>query len=174
MFTVCPAFAMSHEKKGGWIIEILHTLLNKVSTPSLPSCSGSYNTFHNDLFQVVPADIKPELAKSASSTLLQMLVNLRYWYRQCAPSENEASGGATSTSLAVINPASDPKLALGPKTNSLNLKYILKHIVEWIIISSVSSQKLKINLYASLLNFMHIVKEMNKRTPDTDETPSEK
>ena len=44
------------------------------------------------------------------------------------------------------------------RANTLSLKYILKNILEWILISGVGSQKLRINLYASLLNFMHIVK----------------
>lgn len=125
--------------------------------------------------QVVPSDIRPELAKQASSTLLQMLVNLRYWYRQCRTTDIDNDGPSTSSnSMLVANGGSDPRLLLGPKTNSLNLKYILKNIVEWIIISSVSSQKLKINLYASLLNFMHIIKGMNKKMADFNEIPGEK
>lgn len=105
-----------------------------------------------------------------------MLVNLRYWYKHNSKAEN--SGPSTSvasisliggsTSLNTSTMSATPNLALGPKTNSLNLKYILKNIVDWIIISGVASQKLKINLYASLLNFMHIVKGM-----DTTETPLE-
>lgn len=42
--------------------------------------------------------------------------------------------------------------------NSLSLKYILKNIIEWIIVSGIASQKLRINLYASLLNYLHIIK----------------
>lgn len=53
------------------------------------------------------------------------------------------------------------------KTNSLSLKYILKNIVEWILISGVSSQKLKVNLYAALLNFMQIIK-LKQRKIDAD------
>lgn len=53
-----------------------------------------------------------------------------------------------------------------PKTNSLSLKYILKNIIEWIIISGVSPQKLKINLYAALLNFMHIIKGNRRSKPN--------
>lgn len=52
---------------------------------------------------------------------------------------------------------------LSPKTNTLSLKNILKKIVEWIIVSGVASQKLRINLYASLLNFMHIIKGENNQ-----------
>lgn len=124
-----------------------------------------------NLLQVVVADILPDLARLASATLLQMLVNLRVWYRQCKPSENGEFSEA-NTSLAFSNSnafaANQSQLTSGPKTNTLNLKYILKNIVEWIIISSVSSQKLKINLYASLLNFMHIIKGMNKETSFDD------
>lgn len=53
------------------------------------------------------------------------------------------------------------------KTNSLSLKYILKNIVEWILISGVSSQKLKVNLYAALLNFMQIIK-LKQRKSEAD------
>lgn len=48
------------------------------------------------------------------------------------------------------------------KSNTLSLKYILKNIIEWIIVSGVTSQKLRINLYASLLNFLHLVKGYSK------------
>lgn len=118
----------------------------------------------------------PELAKLASSTLLQMLVILRYWYRQCLNNESENADNTTiaNNTISLANNTADPKLLLGPKTNSLNLKYILKNIVEWIIISSVSSQKLKINLYASLLNFMHIIKGMKKKACDFNEVASDK
>lgn len=65
-------------------------------------------------------------------------------------------------------------LSFKPKTNSLSLKYILKNIVDWIIISGEASQKLKINLYASLLNFMHIVKGFNSKDPLVDEQKTDK
>lgn len=43
------------------------------------------------------------------------------------------------------------------KSNTLSLKHILTKITEWIIVSGVTSQKLRMNLYASLLNFLHLV-----------------
>lgn len=103
----------------------------------------------------------PELAKLASSTLLQMLVNLQVWYKNVIASE--ANSGPSQKFIS--NGGTTASLALGPKVNTLSLKYILKNIVDWIIISGEASQKLKINLYASLLNFMHIVKRLN--APDT-------
>uniref|UniRef100_A0A1B0A9W8 Nuclear pore complex protein Nup205 n=1 Tax=Glossina pallidipes TaxID=7398 RepID=A0A1B0A9W8_GLOPL len=48
------------------------------------------------------------------------------------------------------------------KSNALNLKYILKHILEWIMVSGVSSQKLRINLYAALLKCLTVIKAQNK------------
>lgn len=108
----------------------------------------------------------PEMGRLASSTLLQMLVCLRHWYKNANVSI-DANGLAASSnfnaSLAIGTSSniSSSNLTLTPKTNSLSLKYILKNIVDWIIISGEASQKLKINLYASLLNFMHIVKGFN-------------
>lgn len=58
---------------------------------------------------------------------------------------------------------------LEPKVNSLNFKYILKNIVDWIIVSGEASQKLKINLYAALLNFVHIVKRLDASDTNFDE-----
>lgn len=116
-------------------------------------------------------DVMPELGKIASSTLLQMLVCLRHWYKHAnvtfdanglaLPSSfNQNQSLATNGTSFNIGSTS---LSLTPKTNSLSLKYILKNIVDWIIISGEASQKLKINLYASLLNFMHIVKGFNTK-----------
>lgn len=130
--------------------------------------------------QVVQVDVMPELGKIASSTLLQMLVCLRHWYKH-ANVTFDSNGLAQPTSInhSLNNGTSfnigSSNLTLTPKTNSLSLKYILKNIVDWIIISGEASQKLKINLYASLLNFMHIVKGFNsKETLSLDDQKSDK
>lgn len=49
------------------------------------------------------------------------------------------------------------------KSNTLNIKFILKYLLEWIIVCGVVSQKLRINLYASLLNCLSIVKDQSVR-----------
>lgn len=126
--------------------------------------------------KVVQVDVMPELGRLASSTLLQMLVCLRHWYKHAnvtfdsnglaLPSTfNLSQSLSNGTSL---NMASN-SLTLTPRTNTLSLKYILKNIVDWIIISGEASQKLKINLYASLLNFMHIVKGFNSTESHVDD-----
>ena len=127
-------------------------------------------------------DVMPELGKIASSTLLQMLVCLRHWYKH-ANVTFDSNGLALPSSF---NPnqslatngnsfnMGSTSLSLTPKTNSLSLKYILKNIVDWIIISGEASQKLKINLYASLLNFMHIVKGLNGKETLLDDQKTDK
>lgn len=45
------------------------------------------------------------------------------------------------------------------KSNTLSLKYILTKITEWIIVSGVTSQKLRMNLYASFLSFLYLIEE---------------
>lgn len=47
--------------------------------------------------------------------------------------------------------------SLNVKSNSLNLKSILRNLIEWITQSAVSSQMLRINLYSSFLNCSNIV-----------------
>lgn len=115
--------------------------------------------------KVVHVDVMPELGRLASSTLLQMLVCLRHWYKHSNVTfESNDSVQITNTNQTLNNDTFlNSGSTLTPKTNSLSLKYILKNIVDWIIISGEASQKLKINLYASLLNFMHIVKGFNTK-----------
>lgn len=129
LFSVAPAFAIVHDVRQGLIIEILQSLLNKV----------------------VSVEIMPELAALASSTALQLLVTLRHCYQKGCGSSGAATNGDLLLSLSA-------RTTYTPRTNSLSLKYILKDIVEWILISGAASQKLKINLYTALLNLLHIIK----------------
>lgn len=135
-FSVAPVFAFSDESKQALIIEILQALLKKVVT----------------------FDIAPELANLASSTVLQLLVNLRQCY---ATLLDQDAGNASAMSLGQ-NYSHGSNSSAAPKQNSLSLKYILKNIVEWILMSSAASQKLKSNLYTALLNFMHIIRGTSK------------
>lgn len=60
LFSVSPQFSMPLEVKQSLILEILQTLLGKI----------------------IPTEIMPELANLASSSVLQLLVNLRHCYTQ--------------------------------------------------------------------------------------------
>ncbi|GAB0093387.1 Nuclear pore complex protein Nup205 [Sergentomyia squamirostris] len=95
------------------------------------------------LKKVVNAEIAAEWSNLCSSTVLLLLVNLRLCYMMTAKE------------------ASAPHLTL--KTNTLSFKFILESLVQWIIVSGVASQKLRINLYASLLNYMHIIRSGSRR-----------
>ncbi|KAH8290089.1 hypothetical protein KR044_013111, partial [Drosophila immigrans] len=50
--------------------------------------------------------------------------------------------------------------SIGVECNSSNLRFILKRLIDWIMTSEVKSQKMSINLYASLLNCLRIVKRL--------------
>lgn len=138
LFSVAPVFAISYDTKQGLIIEILQSLLNKVVT----------------------IEIMPELANLASSTTLQLLVSLRHCYNQ-----QYRGNGSMETTFSLVNQVVDYAVA---KNNSLSLKYIMKGIVDWILSSGAASQKLKSNLYTSMLSLLLIVKgtTAKKRTAD--------
>lgn len=138
IFSIQPQLFFSSDVKQGLILEILQAILKRA----------------------VPAQVSqimPELANLASSTVLLLLMNLR----QCYSSKKEirdVNGTGINSFLnnTTFNLSQDQ--ISSPKSNSLNLKYIFRNIIEWIIISGVGSQKLRMNLYAALLNFIYIVK----------------
>lgn len=174
LFIVAPAFILSYDVQRGLILEILQVLLSKI----------------------VPLQIMPELSNLASAAVLQLLVILRHCYTQLNSGtdfgksyiEMHTMRRFITTKLCFLISANSSEPIAGisfsllganhllgqfaqtsysAKTNSLSLKYILKNIVEWILISGVSSQKLKVNLYAALLNFMQIIK-LKQRKNDAD------
>ncbi|XP_034102532.1 nuclear pore complex protein Nup205 [Drosophila albomicans] len=50
--------------------------------------------------------------------------------------------------------------SISAECNSSNLRFILKRLIDWIMTSEVKSQKMSINLYASLINCLRIVKRL--------------
>lgn len=70
--------------------------------------------------------------------------------------------------LLTLNGPQTATLA-APRTNTLSLKFILKNILDWIISSGLSSQRLRMNLYASLLHFIHIVKSDDRKIGSSDD-----
>lgn len=106
-----------------------------------------------------------------------LLVNLRFCNTQKALSiNNQDDGSNENVTSNDINKSISffhgrPTIS-SAKSNTLSLKYILKNITEWIIVSGVTSQKLRINLYASLLNFLHLVKG-NAKDLDSKENTDE-
>lgn len=113
---------------------------------------------------MVPSEISTELSNMSSGTVLMLLVNLRLCNTQKSLSittnsdeiSNECfTKNDVNKSIRVFNGCT----LSSSKSNNLSLKYILNKITEWIIVSGVTSQKLRMNLYASFLNFLHLIED---------------
>lgn len=102
------------------------------------------NLLQDLLNMIVPAEVLPQLGNLASGTILLLLVNLRHCYvTQDRESNLETTLFGSTDHLM--------------QTKSLTLKFILQKILSWIMVSSGSTQKMRVNLYGALLNFLHIV-----------------
>lgn len=99
------------------------------------------------LNKMLGCEALPEIATLASGAVLLLMESLRTTHvsalkrKQVIPTE-------TSDKLFSQNVI---------YTNTSSLKFILHSILEWILISNVSSQKLRVNLYGSLLEFLHMI-----------------
>ncbi|CRK98110.1 CLUMA_CG011478, isoform A [Clunio marinus] len=136
IFSVNPSFYFNSDVKQHLIIEILQCLLK----------------------YLVPAQVShvfPDLSNIASSTVLLLLMNLRSCFGKKLSSNENAS--FLNKSPSNLNFTLD-NIGSSPKSNTLHLKYIFRNIIEWIIVSGAGSQKLRMNLYAALLNFIYIIK----------------
>jgi len=133
IFSVHPSFYFTPSSRQALITEILQALLKYV----VPG----------EVSQVVP-----ELSNLASSTVLLLMMNLR----TCVGKKTNVETSPTFfNNQSSLNVSQEQISVASPKSN---LKYIFKNIIEWIIVSGVGSQKLRMNLYAALLNFIYIVK----------------
>ncbi|EAT37498.1 AAEL010526-PA [Aedes aegypti] len=154
LFSVTPTMFVSLDVKQGLLVEIVQAVLSKV----------------------VPNQVMPELANLASSTILLLMVNLRHCYSLKNGGDGAASGLNESTLMTSFggsfaqNGVGQGAGRFSPKANTLSLRYILQNILEWILISGVGSQKLRINLYAALLNYMHIVKGNRDKSEQNTES----
>ncbi|XP_054727442.1 nuclear pore complex protein Nup205 [Anastrepha obliqua] len=94
--------------------------------------------------------IQPSLDISilASEAIFILIVCLR----QCFSQKTESPGmDKNKTSYF------DNMKIISSHSNILNLKSILKRLLEWIVISNVKSQKLRINLYAAVLTCLRML-----------------
>ncbi|KAL4703988.1 hypothetical protein ACJJTC_000374 [Scirpophaga incertulas] len=117
------------------------------------------NILQDLLNKIPPAEVLPQLGNLASGTVLLLLVNLRHCYlmqkrdTNLNASEFETSFFGSSNQIM--------------HTKSLSLKFILHKILSWILVSG-ASQKMRVNLYGALLNFLNIV-NLKPYVPDQDE-----
>lgn len=99
------------------------------------------------LNKMLSCEALPEVASLASGALLLLLVSLKKTHVN-ALKRKKVLPQETIDEIYSKNVI---------YTNTSSLKYILHGILEWILVSSVSSQKLRVNLYGSLLQFLHMI-----------------
>lgn len=103
----------------------------------------SIQILENLLMKVSKEILLPEVSVILSGAILMLLQNLRKW--QLKHDKQRFVNDSDDNSHNVL------------QVNAYSLKAILNHLIEWILVSDVSSQKLKINLYGSLLVFLNLI-----------------
>ncbi|XP_072935362.1 nuclear pore complex protein Nup205 [Epargyreus clarus] len=127
LFCVAPDDLLNLESRKNLLLNILQDLLNKIP----------------------PAEVLPQIGNLASGTVLLLLVNLRHCY---ILQKRESNLKSSEFEASFFGPSNQIM-----QTKSLTLKFILHKILSWILVSSGSSQKMRVNLYGALLNFLNIV-----------------
>lgn len=107
----------------------------------------------------VKGSVLKDLSNVSSTCLLMLLINLRHCYilkhKQKILRKDFESSVATDTNIT---------------TNTLSIKYILEHILQWMTVSGIDLQKLRINLYGAFLNVIHLIKSQHANSKIDVET----
>ncbi|CAK1548023.1 unnamed protein product [Leptosia nina] len=127
IFCVAPHDLLNLDTRKTLLLNILQDLLNKIP----------------------PAEVLPQIGNLASGTILLLLVNLRHCY---ILQKRESNLKASDFETTFFGPSNQIM-----QTKSLTLKFILHKILSWILVSGGSTQKMRVNLYGALLNFLNIV-----------------
>lgn len=106
------------------------------------------NILQDLLNKIPPAEVLPQIGYLASGTVLLLLVNLRHCY---ILQKRESSLKSNEFETTFFGPSSQIM-----QSKSLTLKFILNKILSWIL-QAGSTQKMRVNLYGALLNFLNIV-----------------
>lgn len=127
------------------IVEVLSTFLpHGILSPQEQQILG-IEILENLLPKIVKIVLLPEVANLLSGAVLLILENLR----RCQIRAEKQKKAQTDTTFEV----SENVL----KVHTLSLKVILNNLIEWILTSDVSSQKLRINLYGCLVTFLNLI-----------------
>lgn len=142
MFAVAPSSILTNDYRQELLIDTLYNLLYKVlSSSSAP----------------------PDMALLASEVLLMLLVDLRFAQivegRESAGHANDTREvslrGFGVDTRSIDRDAGDFNIMVSTiQANATTLKNILCGILQWIVNSTVAPQKIRANLYGSLLNFL--------------------
>lgn len=143
------------------------------------------------LLKVEPQQPLIKISIQVTETVLLLLANLRRCYYQMEdqraldehgnvvclidmPSVDAATGqnagewgagGAGQLQSGSVNGTANGNAygSTNANSNSSNLRFILKRLIDWIMTSEVKSQKLSINIYGALLNCLRILKRVRSR-----------
>jgi nuclear pore complex protein Nup205 len=121
----------------GWcqMTEILFSIATNQQLPAAQRQNFLLNLSHDLLQKMTSCEALNEIKTLVSGTVLILLVNLR-------------------VSFAL---QSDDELQPSSPTNTTMMKIILNHILQWILNSEASSQKVRTHLYGALLYFLCVV-----------------
>uniref|UniRef100_T1HVP0 Uncharacterized protein n=1 Tax=Rhodnius prolixus TaxID=13249 RepID=T1HVP0_RHOPR len=100
---------------------------------------------HELLNKAIHTGIHPEIAKQVSGSILLLCVNLRQTFNEAPASEQDSQ----------IYNFLDP--------NQYKLTNIMTNLLKWILASGIATEKLRANLFASLLNFLHLEREKKEK-----------
>lgn len=98
------------------------------------------------LRKIVNVNLLPEVSNLLSGAVLLLLVNLG----KCHKREERQRRVLGQSQIELLHPTVI-------QINCSSLKDILNYLVEWIMISDVSEQKLRINLYGAFILFLHLI-----------------
>jgi len=161
----------------GQLVQVLFSSMPEAVLPVTLRRQHIIDIIEKILIKVQPIQPIIEISIQVSETVLLLLANLRYCCYQVEDqrTEDQANDESLTNGNGIESQAA--KLSLGHRSlgnglangsdggreagaNSSNLRFILKSLVEWIMISEVKSQKLRINLYSALLNCLRIAKRL--------------
>ncbi|KAK0157412.1 hypothetical protein PV328_011157 [Microctonus aethiopoides] len=125
----------------GWcqVTEILFSIANNQQLPTNQRQNLLLNLSHDLLQKMTSCEALNEIKTLVSGTVLILLVNLR------------------NTFTVHTNPEDSEILPSSSPSYTTTMKIILSHILQWILNSGASSQKIRTHLYGALLNFLCIV-----------------
>lgn len=135
----------------GWChaTEILFSIATNQQLPTVQRQSLLLNLSHDLLQKMTSCEALNEIKTLVSGTVLILLVNLKNSFAMQSNNELLTSSPSYTTMM----------------------KIILSHILQWILNSGASSQKVRTHLYGALLNFLCVVGlERSERASTADTT----
>ena len=129
-----PADILSNTARQQILLEVLQTILNKVSNPE---------------------GISTELSSQVSGVVLLLLTTLRHTYDKQKNNKGEGNRESFLPLLDVSKSTASNKSVIYPS----GLQVILKGLIMWITSTNAASQRVRVNLYGALLNYLRIGKE---------------